>query len=81
VIGAVLRFGLLPLEKSILLVSGRGGFEIAHKARRAGIPILACVSAPSSLAVEVCREGGMTLVGFLRGASFNIYCGEQRIES
>lgn len=81
VIGAGLRFGLLPLTDSILLVSGRGGFEIAQKARRAGIAILACVSAPSSLAIEVCREGNMTLVGFLRGASFNVYCGEERIEA
>jgi len=63
----------LPLSRHILLVSGRGGFEIVQKALVAGIPILASVSAPSSLAVQLAREMGLTLVGFLRGRRFVIY--------
>jgi FdhD protein len=62
-----------------LLVSGRGGFEIVQKTIAAGIPLLASVSAPSSLAVQLARELGLTLVGFLRGRRFVIYAGEQRI--
>ncbi len=79
VIGAAMRFGLLPLSNTILLVSGRAGFEIAQKAWRAGIPILASVSAPSSLAIDVCKQGNLTLVGFLRGNRFNVYSGAERI--
>jgi FdhD protein len=79
VIGEALRYGLLPLSDAILVVSGRAGFEIAQKARRAGIPLLASVSAPSSLAIDVCAAGGMTLVGFLRDGRANLYCGESRI--
>jgi len=63
----------------VLMVSGRGGFEIVQKALVAGIPVLASVSAPSSLAVQMARELGMTLVGFLRGRRFVIYSGPQRI--
>jgi FdhD protein len=66
-------------SRSILLVSGRTSFEIIQKAHIAGIPIVAAVSAPSSLAVDLAHEGGMTLVGFLRGRGCNIYTGEQRI--
>lgn len=68
----------LPLSRHILLVSGRGGFEIVQKALVAGIPILASVSAPSSLAVKLARELGLTLIGFLRGRRFVIYSGEFR---
>lgn len=69
----------LPLGGHILLVSGRGGFEIVQKALAAGIPLLASVSAPSSLAVQSARERGMTLIGFLRDKRFVLYSGEQRI--
>jgi FdhD protein len=69
----------LPLADFVLLVSGRGGFEIIQKAATAGIPIVASVSAPSSLAVRLARELGMTLVGFLRGKRFVIYAGEERL--
>jgi FdhD protein len=79
VIGWTLLRGGLPLSDHILLVSGRGGFEIVQKALTAGIPLLASVSAPSSLAVQLAREFGLTLVGFLRGRRFVIYSGEERI--
>jgi len=62
----------------VLLVSGRGGFEIVQKALSAGIPILASVSAPSSLAVQLARELGLTLIGFLRGRRFVVYAGQAR---
>jgi len=78
-IGWALLGGRLPLSGHILLVSGRGGFEIVQKAIVAGIPLLASVSAPSSLAVQLARELGLTLVGFLRGRRFVIYAGEERI--
>jgi FdhD protein len=79
VIGWTFLRGGLPLSDHILLVSGRGGFEIVQKALTAGIPLLASVSAPSSLAVQLAREFGLTLVGFLRGRRFVIYSGEERI--
>ena len=79
VIGWALLNDLLPLSETALMVSGRGGFEIVQKSLVAGIPILASVSAPSSLAVQLAREFGMTLVGFLRGKRFVMYSGEQRI--
>jgi FdhD protein len=79
VIGWALLEGRLPLRGHVLLVSGRGGFEIVQKALTAGIPLLASVSAPSSLAVQLARELGLTLVGFLRGRRFVIYSGEERI--
>jgi len=68
----------LPLTRHVLLVSGRGGFEIVQKALAAGIPILASVSAPSSLAVQLARELGLSLVGFLRGRRFVVYAGAFR---
>ena len=75
---AVLR-GRVPLSDCLLLASGRGGFEIIQKAIVAGIPVVACVSAPSSLAVQLARRMGQTLVGFLRGKRFVIYAGESRL--
>ena len=78
-IGALFRKGLLPLSECILAVSGRASFEIVQKALAAGIPIVAAVSAPSSLAVELARESRMTLAGFLRDGSFNLYAGEERL--
>lgn len=81
VIGAKFMDGETPLAKKILLVSGRASFELVQKALMAGIPILAAVGAPSSLAVELAREYGMSLVGFVRNDRFNIYCGGERIVS
>jgi FdhD protein len=78
-IGWALLGGRVPLSGHVLLVSGRGGFEIVQKSIAAGIPLLASVSAPSSLAVKLARELGLTLVGFLRGRRFVIYAGEERI--
>lgn len=78
-IGRALRSGALPLSRTILLVSGRASFELAQKSVMAGIPVLAAVSASSSLAVDLAAETGLTLVGFLRGNSMNVYAGEQRL--
>jgi FdhD protein len=78
IVGWALLGGHLPLDRHILLVSGRGGFEIVQKALAAGIPILASVSAPSGLAVKLARELGLTLIGFLRGRRFVVYAGEFR---
>jgi FdhD protein len=79
VIGWALREGRLPLTGHVLLVSGRASFELTQKAWMAGIPMLAAVSAPSTLAAELADEAGMTLVGFLRGPSMNVYTGSQRV--
>jgi FdhD protein len=75
IVGWALLEGQLPLRSHIMLVSGRGGFEIVQKVLAARIPILASVSAPSSLAVKLARELGLTLVGFLRGRRFVVYSG------
>jgi FdhD protein len=79
VIGWALRNDRLPLRGSVLLVSGRASFELVQKASMAGIPMLAAVSAPSTLAVDLAAEVGMTLVGFLRGNRMNVYTGAQRV--
>ena len=78
-IGWALLEKRLPLRESLLLVSGRGSFEIVQKALTAGIPIVACISAPSSLAVQLAWEFGLSLVGFLRGKRFVLYAGEKRL--
>jgi FdhD protein len=78
-VGRALRNDALPLSRTLLMVSGRASFELAQKAVMAGIPVLAAVSAPSSLAVDLAAETGLTLVGFLRGTSMNIYAGDHRI--
>jgi FdhD protein len=80
IIGWALLEDRLPLRESILMVSGRGGFEIVQKAMVAGIPVLASVSAPSSLAVQLARELRATLIGFLRGQRFVVYAGEERVQ-
>lgn len=79
VVGDALRNGRLPLRGKILVVSGRASFELVQKAVMAGIPMMAAVSAPSSLAVDLAEEHGVTLVAFLRGASMNVYTGAERL--
>jgi FdhD protein len=80
VVGWALREGRLPLRNTILLVSGRASFELVQKAVMAGIPMLCAVSAPSSLAVDLAQDSGMTLVGFLRDPSLVVYAGAQRVQ-
>lgn len=79
VVGHAVRNGMLPLRESILMLSGRASFELVQKAVMAGIPALAAVSAPSSLAVDLAEEHGLTLIGFLRGTSMNVYSGTGRV--
>ncbi|MFY1688843.1 formate dehydrogenase accessory sulfurtransferase FdhD [Plantactinospora sp. WMMB782] len=80
VVGWAVREQRLPLRGHLLLVSGRASFELTQKAWMAGIPLLAAVSAPSTLAAELATEAGMTLVGFLRGNTMNVYAGDSRIQ-
>jgi FdhD protein len=79
VLGYGLLHGLLPFAAHVLVVSGRASFEIVQKALAGGIPVVAAVSAPSTLAVELAEESGQTLVGFLRPPRFNVYAGPERI--
>jgi len=81
VIGGELLEGRLPLDERMLFVSGRTSFEIVQKAVVAGIPLVASVSAPSSLAIDVAREAGLTLIGFVRGDTFNIYTAPDRVQA
>jgi FdhD protein len=78
-IGHLWLDGRLPLNDALLCVSGRLSFELVQKALLAGVPLLAAVSAPSSLAVDLAIQGGMTLIGFVRGERFNVYAGAGRI--
>jgi FdhD protein len=80
VVGGQLLLERLPLDERVLFVSGRAGYEIVQKALVARIPIVASVSAPTSLAIELARDGGVTLLGFVRDGSFNIYTGAERID-
>jgi FdhD protein len=79
VLGWALLNGRVPARGCLLMVSGRASFELVQKAVMAGVPVLAAVSAPSSLAVELAEESGLTLVGFLRGTSMNVYAGSRRL--
>ena len=78
-VGWALLEGRLPLADHVVLVSGRSSFEILQKCLTAGVPVVCAISAPSSLAVDVAREFGMTLVGFLRDRRFNVYAGQERV--
>jgi FdhD protein len=80
VLGHALLHGLLPLDRHLLLVSGRVSFEIVQKALAGGIGLLAAISAPSSLAVDFARAANQTLIGFLRGKTMNVYTGAQRLQ-
>jgi FdhD protein len=80
VIGWALENDRIPLTATVLLVSGRASFELTQKAVMAGIPVLAAVSAPSSLAVDLASQSGLTLVAFLRGESMNVYTRPDRIK-
>ncbi|ASO19163.1 FdhD protein [Actinoalloteichus hoggarensis] len=81
VLGWALLQDRVPLTGCVLMVSGRASFELVQKAAMAGLPILAAVSAPSSLAVDLAEEQGMTLIGFLRGDSMNVYTGQERVST
>jgi FdhD protein len=80
VVGWAVRDDRLPLSGRVLMVSGRAGFELVQKAWMAGIPVLAAVSAPSSLAIDLAVQAGLTLVGFLRAATMNVYAGADRVK-
>ena len=79
-IGWAFQQDILPLKESILLVSGRASFELIQKASMAGISIVVAVGAPSSLAVDLAEENGLTLIGFLKKDKFNVYTGFERVQ-
>ena len=81
IVGWALLERRLPLRRHVLLLSGRASFEMVQKALAAGVPIVAAISAPSSLRGEFARESGQTLVGFLRGERMNVYSGAERLEA
>jgi FdhD protein len=81
IVGRMLLENRLPLDGTLLQVSGRTSFELVQKALLAGIPLIAAVSAPSSLAIDLAEQSGMTLCGFVRGKGFNVYAHEGRIGS
>ena len=80
VLGRALLEGRVPLSRHVLMVSGRVSFEIVQKALAAGVPLVAGVSAPSSLAIDLASEGNITLVGFLREGRFNVYSHVERVK-
>ena len=80
-IGVALQMDLIPLRSHFLMVSGRLSFELVQKALMAGIPLVAAVGAPSSLAVELAEEYDQTIVGFLKQDQFNLYCGAERVKN
>jgi FdhD protein len=80
IVGRALMRDALPLSSHVLCVSGRTSYEIVQKAVLAGIPIVAAVSAPSSLAIDLALEFGVTLIGFVRGEGFNIYANKERVK-
>ena len=79
-VGWALLEGRLPLSEHVVLVSGRSSYEILQKCLNAGVPVVCAISAPSSLAVDVAKRFGMTLIGFLRGERFNVYAGFERVQ-
>ncbi len=81
VIGRMMMLERLPLKRAVLTVSGRASFEIVQKAYLSGVPIIAAVSAPSTLAIDLAEDAGITLVGFVRDDRFNIYCHERRVKA
>ncbi|MEM9390879.1 MAG: formate dehydrogenase accessory sulfurtransferase FdhD [Bacteroidota bacterium] len=80
VLGAAIMKGMIPLKESFILVSGRASFELVQKAVMAGVPLMAAVGAPSSLAVQLASELGLTLIGFLKEDIFNVYAGSERVK-
>ena len=78
-LGRALLDGLLPLSQHVIFLSGRVSFEMMQKALAAGVPVVAAIGAPSSLAIDLAVRGGQTLVAFIRGATMNVYAGIERL--